>query len=151
MGAKALYIDECAKIIARLKAEKDDEALDKIERDRNEYIHYSHQWPRADLDEFIASLNITDDKYNMEHNKRKISFWDDGKEYEIVCAIGARYFRVRTKDYIDEKGVKHGGVYVNLDLKEPKLTKGLEGKAAKADRNMRTHFKMIYRKKKLEN
>lgn len=96
-------------------------------------------------------MDIQDDTYNMEHNKRKISFWDDGKEYEIVCAIGARYFRVRTKEYNDEAGVKHGGVYVTLDLKEPKLTKGLKGTAAKADRNTRTHFKMIYRKKKLEN
>lgn len=150
MGAKALYIDTCAKIIARLEAEKDDEALDKIQRDQNEYYQYSHLWPKADLDEYIESLHITDDKYNMEHNKRKVSFWDDGKEYEIVCAVGARYFRVRTKEYYDEAGVKHGGVYVTLDRKEPKLTKGLK-KAAKADRNTRTHFKMIYRKKNKES
>ena len=94
-------------------------------------------------------FNIVDEKYNVAYNKRKISFFDNGKEYEIVCAIGASYFRVLRKPFIDSDGFKHGETYVTLDLKEPKIdAQKFRGKEAKAERNRLTHFKMTYKKRK---
>lgn len=83
----------------------------------------------------------------MPRINKKISFFDDGKEYEIVCAVGASYFRVQRKAYYDSNGRKHGETYVTLDLKEPKINSKFKGLEAKAERNRLTHFRMTYRKR----
>lgn len=130
MGVKALYLDTREKIITALVLANDIEAIDKLFKDREAFEKFS----------------ITNEKFNMTHNVRKISFWNDGKEYEVVCAVGAKYFRVLRKEYVDNKGIKHGSEYVGLDLKTPKVSGGVRGPAAKAERNRLTHFKMTYRK-----
>lgn len=146
MGAKSLYTDTKSKIIAALKEANDLEALEKLDKDKKAYIQYAPQWTRANLDEYMERFTITDEKFNIAHNKRKISFFDDGKEYEVVCAVGASYFRVQRKEYVDSNGNKHGATYVTLDLKEPKIDSKFKGKEAKAERNRLTHFRMTYRK-----
>lgn len=146
MGAKALYLDTREKIITALVLANDIEAIDKLFKDREVFGKFSPNWPKANLDEFMDQFSITNEKFNMTHNVRKISFWNDGKEYEVVCAVGAKYFRVLRKEYVDNNGVKHGSEYVGLDLKTPKVSGGLRGPAAKAERNRLTHFKMTYRK-----
>lgn len=146
MGAKSLYLDTREKIITALVLANDIEAISKLLKDRESFERFSANWTKANLDEFMDKFTITDEKFNMTHNVRKISFWDDGKEYEVVCAIGAKYFRIMRKEYIDSNGVKHGDEYVGLDLKQPKVSGALRGKEAKAERNRLTHFKMSYRK-----
>ncbi len=148
MGAKALYTDTKNKIINALIEEKDIESLNKLDKDRQEYLKYSGGWKKVNLDEYLSQFDIVDDTFNMVTGKRKISFFTDGKEYEIVCAVGASYFRIIQCDYIDSSGRKHGKVYVNLDLKEPRIPSNLRGKDAKAERNRLTHFKMTYKKGK---
>lgn len=147
MGAKALYTDTKIKILTQLLVENDLNALMKLQKDRDEYAKFSAGWAKSNLDEFIEGFSIKNDNYNIETNKRKISFFSDGKEYEIVCSVGASYFRVQRKPYIDSNGIYHGNVYVTLDLKEPKLPKGLKGQAARDERNRLTHFKMTHKKK----
>ena len=146
MGAKAFYIDTKNKIIEQLRLSKDIEALMKLKKDYAEYKKFSSGWARINLDEFIDQFKISDDSFNAVWNKRKISFFDDGKQYEIVCAVGASYFRIVRKGYIDSYGAKHGDVYVALDLKEPKINPSLKGIDAKNERNRLTHFKMTYQK-----
>lgn len=154
MSAKALYTDLKDQILTQLILANDIDALWDIQKDRNEYAEFSETWEEVNLDDFIATLNVTDDRYNYTGlkddgtpNLRKISFYDDGKEYEIVCSVGASYFRIIRKAYTDSKGIYHGDTYVGLDLKEPKLPKGLKGRAAKAERQRLTHFKMTYKHK----
>lgn len=148
MGAKSLYTDTKNKIITALKEANDIAALEKLDKDKQAYLTYAPKWTAANLDEYVDQFKVTDEKYNIAYNKRKISFFDNGKEYEIVCAVGASYFRVQRKAYVDSHGVKHGDAYVGLDLKEPKIDgKKFKGKEAKAERNRLTHFRMTYRKK----
>lgn len=146
MGAKSLYTDTKLKIIEQLRLANDIEALQKLEKDKAEYKKYSKNWQAANLDEFMEKFTITDDTYNLTTNYRKISFFDDGKKYEVVCAVGASYFRVVRKAFIDSTGVKHGDTYVTLDLKEPRIDKNLKGKAAGEERQRLTHFRMTYKK-----
>lgn len=146
MGAKSLYLDTRNKIITALTLTNDIDAINALLKDRDAFNKFSQNWQRVNLDEFIDQFSIVDDKYNMTHNLRKISFWDDGKEYEIVCAMGAKYFRILRQEYIDGNGVKHGAEYVGFDLKTPKVSGSLRGKAAKDERNRLTHFRMTYRK-----
>lgn len=120
--------------------------LAKLDKDKEAFFKYSANWDKVNLDEFIETLTVTDDEYNIAFNKRKISFFDDGKEYEIVCAVGASYFRILRKGYIDQYGNKHGDVYVGKDLKEPKISAEFKGKTAKEERNRLTHFRMTYKK-----
>lgn len=147
MGAKALYTDLSNKIKQQLHLAKDLDAIENLEKDRAEYLKYSADWERINLDDYISQFSVSTDDYNVQANKRKISFFDDGKEYEIVCAIGASYFRVVRKAYVDTNGVLHGNVYVTADLKEPRIPKGLKGVAAKNERNRLTHFRMTYKHK----
>ena len=147
MGAKAMYLDRREKILEQLRLAKDLDMLNKINKDKQAYLRYSAQWTKANLDEYLERFKISDDKMNMSDNLRKISFYDDGRKYEIVCAVGASYFRVIRKAYFDISGVKHGDVYVTLDLKEPNVSGSLRGKEAKAERDRLTHFKMTYKKK----
>jgi curved DNA-binding protein CbpA len=148
MGVKALYTDTKAKIVAALKAANDIEALAKLDKDKQAYLSYAKQWNVANLDEYISEFKITNEAYNIVSNKRKISFFDNGKEYEIVCAVGASYFRVQRKSYVDSFGNKHGDVYVTLDLKEPKIDSKYKGKEATAERNRLTHFRMTYKSRR---
>ena len=146
MGAKSLYVDMTRKIIANLINSKDFKAIEKLFKDQQEYLKFYKGWQKANLDEYLKNFDITSDKYNATYNKRKISFMDDGKKYEIVCAIGARYFRVLRLPFIDKKGNINGATYVTLDLKEPRIPNGLKGVAAKAERERLTHFRMSYQK-----
>lgn len=152
MSAKALYTDLSTQIITQLILANDLAALWDLQKDRNEYVKFSADWQAVNLDDFIDNLNITDDKYNYtglkpdgSPNYRKISFYDDGKAYEIVCSVGARYFRIQRQAYYDADGAKHGAVYVGLDLKEPKISKGLKGLDAKHERDRLTHFRMTHK------
>ncbi|MCR5629643.1 hypothetical protein [Eubacterium sp.] len=141
MGAKALYKDTRRNIIRQLIIEKDIEAIKKLLKDRDEYRQYAHGWKAVNLDEFIAKFDIQSDTYNMVTNKRKISFFNDGHEYEIVAAIGGKYFRVR------EIGTgRSGGRYVGLDLREPRIPGSFQGAARREERNRLTHFRMSYKK-----
>lgn len=140
MGAKALYIDTRRKIIHQLIMLKDIDKIRGILHDRDEYKKYSREWKPINLDEFVAKLNITDDKYNIQSNMRKISFVNDGKTYEIVCAIGGKYFRIQ------EIGIDGSRKYVNENLKEPSILGTFQGAARRAERNRLTHFRMSYRK-----
>lgn len=146
MGAKAIYLDTRNKIITSLILANDMEAIEKLLKDREAFNRYSGNWEKVNLDEFMNKFTITNEMFNMTHNVRKISFWDDGKEYEVVCAVGAKYFRVMRKGYVDSNGNKHGAEYVGLDLKTPKVSGKLKGADAKAERNRLTHFKMTYKK-----
>ena len=152
MSAKSLYTDISTKIITELILANDVDKLWDIQKDRNEYAKFSKDWQEVNLDDFIAQFDIKDDKYNYtglkengEPNYRKISFFDDGKEYEIVCSVGARYFRIQRQEYVDSKGRKVGKTYVGLDLKEPTIPKGLTGLTAKHERDRLTHFRMKYK------
>ena len=89
MGAKSLYTDTRKKILEALADANDIEAIIKLDKDRQAYIKYASNWKSVNLDEYMENFKITDEKFNMTHNKRKISFFSDGKEYEVVCAIGA--------------------------------------------------------------
>lgn len=152
MSAKALYTDLSIQITTQLILSKNIEALWELQKDRNEYVKFSKDWQAVNLDDFIDNLNITDDKYNYTGlkpngtpNYRKISFYDDGKTYEIVCSVGARYFRIQRKEYYDSDGTKHGEVYVGIDLKEPKISKEFKGLDARHERDRLTHFRMTYK------
>ena len=147
MGTKALYNDTKEKILEQLRLAGDIAGMQKIQKDREAYLKYADKWERVNLDEYIERFKIQDEKFNMSHNLRKISFWDDGKQYEIVAAVGASYFRIVRKAYYDQSGRKHGDVYVTLDLKEPRVSGALRGKEAVAERNRLTHFRMTYKKK----
>ncbi len=68
------------------------------------------------------------------------------KEYEIVCAIGGKYFRIQRQPYTDSKGRYHGKEYVGLNLKSPSIPGTFQGKARKAEMNRLTHFAMTYKK-----
>ena len=141
MGAKALYTDLRRKIIHALVLSKDMKLIKGIIHDKHEYEKYAHLWKAVNLDEFIAKFAITSDTYNMQTNKRKISFFDDGKAYEIVCAIGGKYFRIR-------EVLPNGryGSYVGIDLKEPSIPGTFQGPARRAERHRLTHFRMSYKK-----
>ena len=150
MGAKAIYTDLRNKLINSIVIANDLEALAGLLRDREEFYKFVSGWKRVNLDEYIEKFvgehSITSDNFNATHNLRKISFWDDGKEYEIVCAMGGKYFRIMRKAYYDKNGNKHGEEYVDLDLKTPRVPGSLRGKAAINERNRLTHFAMTYKK-----
>ena len=145
MGAKSLYLDTVKKQIEIFKANNDIKALSDLDNAKREYEMYSSGWKKANLDRTIENLSkklkMESENYNMEYNKRKISFSDDNHNYEIICSIGAKYFRIKR---IDPHGGK--GVYVGLDLKEPRINKNLKGKEARAERERLTHFKMTFGK-----
>lgn len=147
MGAKSLYLDRRSKILEQLRLANDLDMLAKIDKDMQAYLRYAASWTSANLDEYLERFRILDDKFNMQDNLRKISFFDDGRKYEIICAVGASYFRIIRSAYVDEHGVKHGDTYVTLDLKEPKVSGALRGKVAKAERERLTHFRMTYKKR----
>ncbi len=146
MGAKALYVDTALKIIAALKTANNLKLLAGIEHDKESYKNYSKDWPSANLDEFLAKHGIAEKYMTVNQDKRKIIFSKTGFDYEIVCAVGARYFRIQKKGYTDENGKWHGPVYVDINLKEPKLPKGVVGSQAKAERKRLTHYRMTYKK-----
>jgi len=75
MGAKALYTDTKNKIINALIEEKDIESLNKLDKDRQEYLKYSGGWKKVNLDEYLSQFDIVDDTFNMVTGKRKISFF----------------------------------------------------------------------------
>ena len=150
MGAKAIYTDLRNRLINDIVIADDVEAIAALLRDRDEFYKFVSGWQRVNLDEFIDKFigehNITSESYNVTHNLRKISFWDDGKEYEIVCAMGGKYFRIQRQPYTDSKGNYHGVEYVGLDLKTPHVPGNLRGKEAKEEFNRLTHFAMTYKK-----
>lgn len=141
MEPKELYTDTRRKIIHSVIINQDIESAKGIVYDRESYKKFASGWKAVNLDEFIANLNIHDDRYNMESNKRKISFYSNGKEYEIVAAIGGKYFRIRQ---INENGTP--GAYVDLNLKEPYISGEVQGAARRKERNRLTHFRMTYKK-----
>ena len=145
MSVKAIYTDMVKKVIQQLRIAKDIEAIHKLKVDRKSYKAHSEGWLKVNLDSFLIKLKVTEDKIDIVNNKRKITIIDKGREYNVICAIGASYFRIQTKEFYDPNGKKHGGVYVGIDLKEPK-TGHLKGKESKAERNRLTHFKMTYQK-----
>lgn len=150
MGAKAIYTDLRNKLINSIVIANDLEALAGLLRDREEFYKFVSGQKRVNLDEyiekFVSEHSITSDNFNVTHNLRKISFWDDDKEYEIVCAMGGKYFRIMRKTYFDKNGNKHGEEYVDLDLKTLRVPGSLRGKAAQEERNRLTHFAMTYKK-----
>ncbi len=141
MGAKAIYTDLRSKIIHALVLSKDMSIIKGIIHDKHEYEKYAHLWQAVNLDEFISKFAITSETYNMQHNMRKISFFDNGKAYEIVCAVGGKYFRIR-------EVLPNGryGSYVGIDLKEPSISGAFQGAARRAERHRLTHFRMSYKK-----
>ncbi len=141
MGAKALYTDTRRKIIHELVLSKDIKKIHGVIHDKREYEMYSKSWRAVNLDEFVDKFVITSDTYNMIENKRKISFFTNGKEYEIVCAVGGKYFRI-----LELSPNGKGGIYVGLDLKEPSINGSFQGKERSAERNRLTHFRMTYKK-----
>ena len=141
MGAKAIYTDLRHKIIHALVLSKDMSIIKGIIHDKHEYEKYAHLWKAVNLDEFIAKFAITSDTYNMQHNMRKISFFDNGKSYEIVCAVGGKYFRIRE---VLPDG--RPGSYVGIDLKEPSIPGTFQREARRAERHRLTHFRMSYKK-----
>ena len=148
MGAKALYVDTARKIIAALKLANNLELLKGINKDKESYKKFAKDWPSANLDEFLEEHGISENSITVNDKKRKITFSKNGFDYDVVCAVGARYFRIVRKSHTDKTGGKNGNTYVGLDLKEPKLPKGLKGEAARAERDRLTHFRMTYRKKR---
>ena len=146
MGAKELYNDRKQKVVEQLRLANDISAMQKLQKDHENYLRFAQNWERVNLNEYIERFKIQDEKYNISHTLRKISFWDDNRQYEIVAAIGASYFRIVRKAYFDSSGRKHGDVYVTLDLKEPRVSGGLRGNEAVAERNRLTHFRMTYKK-----
>ena len=146
MGAKSIYTDMRNRLINNIVIANDTAVIEALLRDREEFYKFVSGWQRVNLDEFVDKFSITDEKYNMTHNLRKISFWDDGKEYEIVCAIGGKYFRIQRQPYTDSKGRYHGKEYVGLNLKSPSIPGTFQGKARKAEMNRLTHFAMTYKK-----
>ena len=150
MGAKAIYTDLRSRLINDMVIANDVKAIAALMRDRNEFYKFVSGWKKVNLDEyveaFVGNHNITGDNYNVTHNLRKISFWDDGKGYEIVCAMGGKYFRIQRQPYTDGKGYYHGAEYVDLNLETPRVPGNLRGNAAKAEFNRLTHFAMTYRK-----
>lgn len=141
MGAKSLYKDTRKKIIHQLIISKDIKAIKGVLKDKDSYKKFASKWQAVNLDEYVAKFNITDDKYNMAHNLRKISFFNDGRNYEIVAAIGAKYFRVR-----EVLGPDKYGPCLTLDLKEPSIPGTFQGKERSAERQRLTHFRMSYKK-----
>lgn len=141
MGAKAIYTDLRSKIIHALVLSKDMSIIKGVIHDKHEYEKFAHLWKAVNLDEFISKFAITSETYNMQHNMRKISFFDNGKAYEIVCAVGGKYFRIR-------EVLPNGryGSYVGIDLKEPSISGAFQGAARRAERHRLTHFRMSYKK-----
>lgn len=146
MGAKAIYTDMRNRIINDIVIADDVSAIEALLRDRKEFYNFASNWKKVNLDEFVDQFTVKDEKYNMTHNLRKISFWDDGKEYEIVCAMGGKYFRIQRQPYTDSKGRKHGKEYVGLNLNSPSIPGTFQGKERKAELNRLTHFAMTYKK-----
>lgn len=142
MGAKALYTDTRIKTVLQLVLTNNIEKLDGIFYDRGNYYKYKRSWRAVNLDEYVAQFDITSDTYNMTNNLRKISFYKDNRQYAIVAAVGAPYFRVQ-----EIKPNGKGGRYVGLDLKDPSISgKKFEGAKHKAEWNRLTHFRMTYKK-----
>ena len=150
MGAKAIYTDLRSRLINDMVIANDVEAIAALLRDRSEFYKFAGGWQRVNLDEYVEKVigeyNIASENYNVTHNLRKISFWDDGKKYEIVCAMGGKYFRIQRQSYTDSKGIYHGAEYVGLDLETPRVPGSLRGREAKAEFNRLTHFAMTYKK-----
>ena len=147
MGAKAQYVDKADKIIKALKLTNNLALLKGINHDKESYKKFAKDWPSANLDEFLAEHGIDENYMTVNQDKRKIIFSKKGFDYEIVCAVGARYFRIQKKGYTDENGKWHGPIYVDIDLKEPKLPKGIVGSQAKSERKRLTHYRMTFRKR----
>ncbi len=150
MGAKAIYTDMRERIINDIVIADDVEAIAALLRDREEFYKFVGGWQRVNLDEyidkFVGEHNITSDNFNVTHGLRKISFWDDNKEYEIVCAMGGKYFRIQRQAYTDNSGRYHGKEYVGLNLKAPSISGTFQKEARKAEWNRLTHFAMTYKK-----
>ena len=141
MGAKSLYLDERRKAIHQLIISKDIEKIKGVLHDRDEYKKYAHGWQAVNLDEYVEKFNIQNDSYNMENNLRKINFYNDGKEYAIIAAIGGKYFRVGE---VRKDG--RIGRYLTLDLKDPSIPGTFQGRERRAEFFRLTHFRMTYKK-----
>ena len=141
MGVKALYTDTRKKTIHELIISKDIKKIIGVLHDRDEYKKYAGTWRAVNLDEYAAKFDITGDTYNMINNRRKISFVKDNKEYQIVAAIGGKYFRVQE---IRPDGSE--GKYVDLNLKDPSIPGTFQGKARRDEWRRLTHFRMTYKK-----
>ncbi len=141
MGAKAIYTDTRRQIIHELIISKDIKKIKGILHDRDEYKQYASSWKAVNLDEYVSKFNITSDTYNMNENKRKIMFFQDNKQYAIICAVGGKYFRVQ-----EIKPDGSGGKYVGLDLKDPHIPGTFQGKARRDEWLRLTHFRMTYKK-----
>ena len=146
MGAKSIYTDMRNRLINDIVISNNVDAIEALLRDREEFYKFVGGWQKVNLDEFVEKFTITDQKYNVTHNLRKISFWDDGKEYEIVCAMGGKYFRILRQPYTDSKGRFHGKEYVGLNLKSPSIPGTFQSKERKAEQQRLTHFAMTYKK-----
>ena len=134
-------IDTRKKTIHQLIVSKDIARIKGVLHDRDEYRKYAKDWRAVNLDEYVAKFHITSDTYNMTNNLRKIQFYNDGKTYSIVAAIGGKYFRIQ-----EIRGDGSGGRYVDLDLKEPRISGNFQGAARRAERHRLTHFRMTFKK-----
>lgn len=141
MGAKAIYTNLRSKVIHALVLSKDMRIIKGVIHDKREYEKYAHLWQAVNLDEYASKFAITSETYNMQYNMRKISFFDNDKAYEIVCAVGVKYFRIR-------EVLPNGrpGSYVGIDLKEPSISGAFQDTSRRAERHRLTHFRMSYKK-----
>ena len=108
MGAKAQYVDKAEKIIEALKLANNLALLKGINHDKESYKKFAKDWPSANLDEFLAEHGIDENYMTVNQDKRKIIFSKKGFDYEIVCAVGARYFRIVRREHQDRTGGNFG-------------------------------------------
>ena len=146
MSAKTLYKVKRWEIVYEIITSKAAEAAKELLADRRSYKKYSDSWQQVNLDEFMTKFDIIDEGYDTTYTHRKFSFWVDGKEFEIVCAVAVPYFRIRTKGYIDSKGRERGRQYVGLNLKYPSIPGNLSPAEQKSEMQRLTHFKMTRKK-----
>lgn len=142
MSAKTLYKVKSLELVLQIMASSNKKDKKDLKTDENSYKKFSAGWRKINLDEFIAKFNISDDYYNMSYSMRKISFWDDDKKFEIVCAASAPYFRIQRQEYIDSSGKLVDKAYVGLDLKEPYIPGNIRGNARRSEILRLTHFAM---------
>lgn len=141
MGAKAIYIDERHKAIHQLIITKDIEKIKGVLHDRDKYLKFSSGWKAVNLDEYVSQFGINNVTDSLSNNLRKITFFNDGKQYAIIAAIGGKYFRVG-----EVRSDGRIGKYLTLDLKDPSIPGTFQG-AARREENFRlTHFRMTYKK-----
>lgn len=109
--------------------------------DRDEYIQFSSGWKAVNLDEYVSKFRISNITDSLSNNLRKITFFNDGRQYAIVAAIGGKYFRVG-----EVRADGRIGRYLALDLKDPSIPGTFQGAARRAENFRLTHFRMTYKK-----